>query len=58
MSEAWREALAAARRLGLSPRQFWALSLAEWRALLAQGAPAMRRETLAQLLERFPDRAP
>ena len=38
-------------RLGLSPGAFWALSLMEWRALVAAIAPqAMTRDGLAALI--------
>lgn len=55
----WRRARAlAAGRFGLGPREFWALSLADWRALCAppsadDGPP--RRADVDALLARFPD---
>ena len=46
-------------RLGLSPADFWALSLTEWRWLVASlansaGEP-MDLETLHQLIKQYPD---
>ncbi|MEQ8435568.1 MAG: phage tail assembly chaperone [Oceanicaulis sp.] len=51
MSEPWRSWLAAAvLRLGMTPEAFWALTLAEWRALtLAAAAPALRPMSRAEL---------
>jgi hypothetical protein len=42
-------------RLGLSPDAFWALSAAEWRALINAAAPGetMTREALAALIDRY-----
>lgn len=40
-------------RLGLSPDEFWALGLREWRALVQAAAPmadAMTRDALAALI--------
>jgi len=48
------------RGFGLSPSDFWALSLAEWRALCAEtGASASPpdRASLAALQARYPDSA-
>ncbi|MGJ3231312.1 MAG: phage tail assembly chaperone [Oceanicaulis sp.] len=53
MSEPWRSWFAAAvTRFGLSPADFWALTLAEWRALAGGGAGSapMRRAELDALL--------
>lgn len=46
------------RGLGLRPDQFWALTPAELALMLGveAGSPAMTRDRLAQLAERFPDR--
>lgn len=46
--------LALAARLGVPPRDFWRLSLREWRALTAAISPPapMRRAELAALLAR------
>jgi uncharacterized phage protein (TIGR02216 family) len=51
MSEPWRSWLAAAvLRFGLTPEAFWALTLAEWRALtLGAAAPALRPMSRADL---------
>ena len=50
----WREFLVAASQLGLTPVQFWALSVFEWRALMGdgQGLPSSRLEELCRA---FPD---
>lgn len=41
-------------RLGLSPQEFWALSAAEWNALIATAAPpAMTRDALAALVKQY-----
>ncbi|MEQ8405700.1 MAG: phage tail assembly chaperone [Oceanicaulis sp.] len=53
MTEPWRSWFAAGvGRFGLSPAEFWALTLAEWRALTSRSAgPApMRRAELDALL--------
>ena len=50
--------------MGLTPRVFWRLSLAEWHAMLeghamrfaGVGVPALGRAELAQLILRYPDR--
>jgi uncharacterized phage protein (TIGR02216 family) len=46
-------------RLRLSPRDFWALSLGEWRALVeghfGPAAPAMNRAGLNALMKAYPD---
>jgi uncharacterized phage protein (TIGR02216 family) len=43
----------------LTPTVFWALSLTEWRAMLAghfpKAAPSMRRADLDALLQLYPD---
>lgn len=53
----WRALLAAAIGLGVSPREFWRLSLREWRALSAPllSADALSRTALDSLSTRFPD---
>jgi uncharacterized phage protein (TIGR02216 family) len=52
--------------MGLAPRDFWAMSVAEWRAAVAgfrarggrrNGAPLARAE-LDDLIERYPDKRP
>lgn len=46
----------AARELGVAPAAFWALSLAEWRALAGEhAAPVLGREGLQRLLDGHPD---
>jgi uncharacterized phage protein (TIGR02216 family) len=43
-------------RLGLSPREFWTMSLAEWRAVLAAQEPyALGRRELEDLMLEHPD---
>ena len=53
----WRALLAAAIGLGVSPREFWRLSLREWRALSAPllSADALSRTALDSLSAQFPD---
>ena len=59
MTEPWRSWLAlAVLRFGLSPTEFWRLSLGEWRALcagLAPAGPALTRARLDALRRAFPD---
>ncbi len=58
MSErtAWSALLAAALRLGVEPSQFWRLSLAEWRALVAPPlSDVLSRRAFETLASRFPD---
>ena len=58
MSPAWAALLRQALGLGIAPQAFWALSLAEWRALCGQdGAPVLGRGGLVALMARFPDTA-
>lgn len=58
MSPRWAAWLRAAhRRLGLTPEAFWALTLLEWRILIAGFSPgggAMTRRELEALLEAHP----
>lgn len=44
----------AAARMGISPEQFWRMSLKEWR-LMTRDGDAMAPSELAALAERFPD---
>lgn len=45
-----------AMRMGISPRDFWRLSLKEWRALTQATGPApLGRAELEALRARFPD---
>ncbi|MEN9855451.1 MAG: Phage tail assembly chaperone protein [Pseudomonadota bacterium] len=50
----WPDLLRFAQHIGVTPQQFWALSIAEWRALVgpAQGLSPNR---LAELCQAFPD---
>jgi uncharacterized phage protein (TIGR02216 family) len=51
--DAW---LRLAARIGIPPRDFWALSLKEWRALTAPSGPApLGRAELEALRHQFPD---
>ncbi len=61
MSPRWQAWLAfGVVRLGLSPSEFWALSLTEWLALVraVSGAKAtpITRSDLSALMAKFPDR--
>ena len=52
----WRDGLAQAAQLGLSPHQFWQLSLIEWRAITRPAGPApLNRAGLEALRKRHPD---
>jgi Phage tail assembly chaperone protein, TAC len=50
----WPDLLLVAPQFGLTPSAFWALSVAEWRALVGQGQ-SLNRDRLAQLSAAFPD---
>lgn len=52
----WRKMLAQAVLMGMAPREFWRLSLAEWRALVApiEGS-ALRRAEFDALTRLYPD---
>ncbi len=58
MNENWPDWLRAASfRLGLTPKAFWALTVLEWRILVAGGdrsGAALSRAELGQLLDAFP----
>ena len=57
MTPDWATRLETAVRLGLSPSDFWRLSVAEWRALTrapGQAAPLGRAE-FEQLCRAWPD---
>ncbi|MEZ5957924.1 MAG: phage tail assembly chaperone [Hyphomonadaceae bacterium] len=57
-STPWRAMLAAALQLGITPHQFWRLSLPEWRVLIAPlGADMLPRAAFEALTHRFPDRS-
>lgn len=53
----WRALIAVARELGVPPREFWRLSLREWRALSAPSAQAghLARSDFDFLSAQFPD---
>jgi hypothetical protein len=52
----WSTWLRVACMLGVSPVQFWALALLEWRALAVSAAgPSLSRAELQTLSQRFPD---
>ena len=52
--------------MGLRPRDFWAMSIPEWRAAAAgfqarsgrRSIPPLARADLDSLLERYPDKTP
>jgi len=53
----WRLWLRAATRLGVTPREFWRLSVVEWLAILnAADRTALSRADLARLMGAFPDK--
>ncbi len=58
MTAIWAARLRLAVRLGISPAEFWRLSVAEWRALTeaAPADPGMGRAALSDLMTQFPDR--
>lgn len=45
----------AATRFGIAPRDFWRLSLAEWRALTDAAPDALTRTAFDTLLQAYPD---
>jgi hypothetical protein len=50
----WADLLTTAPHLGLTPPQFWALSVREWRALVGEGQ-GLDPSTLSDLCAAFPD---
>ena len=52
----WTAWLGAALNAGVAPRDFWALSVCEWRALAGQGESVLDRAAFEALSARFPDR--
>jgi hypothetical protein len=50
----WSDLLRAATHFGLTPPQFWALSVTEWRALVGE-SPGLDGARLADLSAAFPD---
>lgn len=58
MSEAralWRDWLREALRMGVTPREFWGLSVREWRFALSASPQRFARDDLLGLMMRFPD---
>ncbi|HYD46337.1 MAG TPA: phage tail assembly chaperone [Phenylobacterium sp.] len=55
MSPAWAGLLRAALALGVTPEAFWRLSLAEWRAVAGEAAPATTRAAFEALAALHPD---
>lgn len=53
----WSAWLLAANAIGVTPAEFWRLSVKEWRALAGR-ATALAREDLDALMQRFPDDRP
>ena len=54
----WQALLAMANAFAISPAQFWRLSLAEWRALVAPHAgEVLTRQAFDVLAHRFPDKS-
>lgn len=52
----WAELLRTAAGLSVAPEAFWRLSLREWRWLtVPRGGPALGRDGLRALMERYPD---
>ncbi len=58
MNAHWAARLRLAGRLGVSPHDFWRLSVAEWRALTGgeTGPQPMGRAAFEDLSTQFPDR--
>ncbi len=54
----WPSALRRGLQLGLPPREFWSLSLAEWRALTTASAEIPAREAIDRLRCAYPDTRP
>lgn len=57
MTTPWGVMLRGAARAGVSPAEFWRLSLKEWRLLMeapVEGLPLARRE-LERMAEAWPD---
>jgi uncharacterized phage protein (TIGR02216 family) len=50
----WSQLLQTATQLGLTPAQFWTLSILEWRALIGE-AHGLDRGRLDELSTAFPD---
>jgi uncharacterized phage protein (TIGR02216 family) len=54
----WRDWLGIALSFGISPENFWRLSVKEWRALASAGAPPLGRHDLEALMQLYPDVRP
>ncbi|MBC7767543.1 MAG: phage tail assembly chaperone [Phycisphaerales bacterium] len=52
----WPALLAAAMRAGVAPRDFWRLSLKEWRALVAPTEAGLSRAAFEAMAQVFPDK--
>ena len=50
----WSDLLRAAAQFGLTPNQFWALSVVEWRALMGTDQ-GLDQQRLDELCNAFPD---
>ncbi len=50
----WAEMLRSALAVGIGPKDFWQLSLTEWRWLAARRA-GLKAERLQELMAAFPD---
>ena len=50
----WSDLIKAASQFGLTPSQFWALSVCEWRALMGEGQ-GLDKGRLDELSAAFPD---
>ena len=53
----WGALLGAALRIGISPAEFWQLSLREWHALTGVKKSDFRKADLSALIAKFPDGA-
>lgn len=45
----------AVRALGLSPEQFWSVTIADWLCLMPKSASGMTRGALTNLMGLYPD---
>lgn len=50
----WRGLIANAHQMGLTPSQFWGLSVLEWRAVMGEGQ-SLDVTRLGELIDAFPD---
>ncbi|HEX6861035.1 MAG TPA: phage tail assembly chaperone [Caulobacteraceae bacterium] len=51
----WAAMLPLAVSMGITPREFWRLSLREWRALVGDGGEVLGRAGFEELVRRYPD---